>query len=482
MPKQTRSEKPEVYALRQDGSSWQISRRDFLKAAAAGTAAISAGLHSRLIRPANAEDLRSLCHYAPAHKHGITDMLSSPDGNYLITLDLRSWRLKCWNFHTTSLVASRDDAPISELDRIMKTGSIEGKQYLFFTSDKDHIAYRELPLLDGASGKSFGFSLSENGKLTDFTIGKNGDIYAVLTVTEDESQISSDIVCFERGTWPARYQTRRDIYTQIDGGIREIAFVHDDRELFIRFESGDTALLDPETGEIRAAGINDLSEYTILPDGDTVFAASKSEYYTFSLSSGRRLWSRNIDDLKTGPLAEGGDLAVSMLKVTGDGSTGILLGYPEDGNYQIWLVSMAEGNCTGHLDLQLMQGNKLDGVILRDMEIGADGSRLALGVSPALMFISLPDLEVIGCPVDVDEMTNDNEGIELSAVDPLTGETVSYTLPAGADFPAGGVCICNTVTGRGGDPCTCDAYVYYCTMDCSCDIHTRVNPHYWHPN
>ena len=36
-------ERPEVYALRQDRGDWQISRRDFLKAAGFGAAALGIG-------------------------------------------------------------------------------------------------------------------------------------------------------------------------------------------------------------------------------------------------------------------------------------------------------------------------------------------------------------------------------------------------------------------------------------------------------
>ena len=44
MGKQNSGEKPEIYAIRKEGGDWQISRRDFLKAAGIGAAAVSAGL------------------------------------------------------------------------------------------------------------------------------------------------------------------------------------------------------------------------------------------------------------------------------------------------------------------------------------------------------------------------------------------------------------------------------------------------------
>ena len=44
MNEQKNNEKPEIYALQQDGKNWQISRRDFLKAAGIGAAAVGAGV------------------------------------------------------------------------------------------------------------------------------------------------------------------------------------------------------------------------------------------------------------------------------------------------------------------------------------------------------------------------------------------------------------------------------------------------------
>ena len=45
-------EKPEVYAIRRDGGDWQISRRDFLKAAGLGAAVMGIGMSSRFVKPA----------------------------------------------------------------------------------------------------------------------------------------------------------------------------------------------------------------------------------------------------------------------------------------------------------------------------------------------------------------------------------------------------------------------------------------------
>ena len=43
MDRENSSERPEVYALRKDGGNWQLSRRDFLKAAGVGAAVLGVG-------------------------------------------------------------------------------------------------------------------------------------------------------------------------------------------------------------------------------------------------------------------------------------------------------------------------------------------------------------------------------------------------------------------------------------------------------
>ena len=51
MSEKFNKERPEVYALRQDGEGWQFSRRDFLKAAGIGAAVVGAGMNSRFVVP-----------------------------------------------------------------------------------------------------------------------------------------------------------------------------------------------------------------------------------------------------------------------------------------------------------------------------------------------------------------------------------------------------------------------------------------------
>ena len=66
------------------------------------------------------------------------------------------------------------------------------------------------------------------------------------------------------------------------------------------------------------------------------------------------------------------------------------------------------------------------------MAVSPDGTKGAVGVGRSIVFYSLPDLEVIGCPMDLTVMPDNSEAVEISGVDPVTGQTVTYTLPCGA--------------------------------------------------
>ena len=105
MKEQMNNEKPEVYAIRQESGNWRISRRDFLKTAGAGAAAVSAGLGSGFVQPAfgaSEKDLDDVCESAYSHQSRIDDLFVSADGKYLLSYSYESTgdRLKCWDFDT----------------------------------------------------------------------------------------------------------------------------------------------------------------------------------------------------------------------------------------------------------------------------------------------------------------------------------------------------------------------------------------------
>ena len=109
MEKKNSSERPEVYALLKDGGDWQISRRDFLKAAGIGAAAISAGMGSGCAHKNNTwkgpvESLDVLCPQVISHRYIITQLLVTADGKYLVSNDRHD--VKCWDFDSFALMQS----------------------------------------------------------------------------------------------------------------------------------------------------------------------------------------------------------------------------------------------------------------------------------------------------------------------------------------------------------------------------------------
>ena len=107
-------EKPEVYAIRRDGGDWQISRRDFLKAAGLGAAVMGIGMSSRFVKPANAaSDLETLCKTSLAHQKDITGLMISADGKYLLSRDTGGQQ-KCWDFKSHALLQSEKSSVSGE--------------------------------------------------------------------------------------------------------------------------------------------------------------------------------------------------------------------------------------------------------------------------------------------------------------------------------------------------------------------------------
>ena len=127
-----------------------------------------------------------------------------------------------------------------------------------------------------------------------------------------------------------------------------------------------------------------------------------------------------------------------------------------------------------------------------EIAVTNDGTAFAAAAGKSILFISLPDFEILGCPVDLKEMKDDTKGIEIKGTDPATGRTITYTLPCGSPIPAGAVCVCNCVAGSvcscvGHTVCTCDTVCScvgntICTCDTVCSCVGHVVSHYWHPN
>ena len=139
--------------------------------------------------------------------------------------------------------------------------------------------------------------------------------------------------------------------------------------------------------------------------------------------------------------------------------------------FYLYLISTADGTQLNELALgDLVNSDRFAGPV-----ISKDGTVLTISAGKTILFFSLPDLQLIGCPIDMDEAKNDMKGVEITANDPVTGGSYTYTMPCGAAIPEGAVCTCNCVKGRGG--CACDGH---CRADGSSG--SSGGGHYWHPN
>ena len=454
--KNSNKERPEVYALRQDTEGWQISRRDFLKAAGISAAVVGVSMGSRFVRPAYAaDDLESLCKDSLAHGNNITQMLLSPDGKYLISRDSDKL-MKCWDFGNYALLGSVSNA-FSGAEPDL-TAYIDGTPAVI-SSRVSSALYYPLPLTDSSSSKSLG----GNHGIPDFLVMDSAEnIYTVKNKNVISRRNKAD-----------SYSGEETLVT-LDESAKSLYFLNGSKKLFIQMEKG-FGILDPKSGNLKTFDA-DIKSYAILPGESRALFCGSSAYALVSLINGLEVWSRPYSSL-------GGSPSIAGAAVSPDGTLGVI----GTTGTKLWLISMANGSVQEEKSCGTSSGDKLH------MVMAKDGSKLAVAVGKSILFISLPDFEIIGCPVDLKEMKDDVEGIKIEAPDPVTGQTITYTLPCGAPIPAGAVCVCNCVAGSvcscvGHTVCTCDKVCScvghtVCTCDnvCSCVGHT-VTYHYWHPN
>ena len=460
------SERPEVYALRQEGGDWQISRRDFLKAAGIGAAAISAGLsgcspkekEEDLVQiTATPVSLSDLCLTAPAHDQSVETMALSVDGKYLITG--ASNKLKCWDVETNALLGTQGRLPFpSYFDApVYAAGLIGGKSCVFGNGNgTDYIQYFELPFTNDSEKQN----LPVKGKYIDLAMDPAGNFYG----------IRNDGIYYSSA---ADGYASTDLIYELDGSnyTKSIRLIDEDRKLFVQF------------GQNREYGVLDLTDKTmkkfegicyrfaLTPDGSRalIYDNETNDIRNISLEDGSVRWTENGEQM--GYIGRYGSQRIKGIAVSADGNHAFFFGDTGQTKGVVRMHSMADGSFEKSLVLGSFNNQTIQVVLTKD------GTKLITVYGSGILIISLPDLTITGCLSDVNAMTDKMEGIELSRNDPVTGVVYTYTLPAGAEIPADAVCICNTVTGKISTACTCDSY------KCSCDAHrSGGGSHYWHPN
>ena len=268
--KKYQKEQPEVYALRQDGEGWQISRRDFLKTAGIGAAAISIGLNSRFVRPVSAaDDMESLCKNSLAHDAEITHLLLSPDGRYLISRDSNSL-MKCWDFQNYSLLGRQEDAFKKNAPKTI--GLIGEKQVVL----SEKFEYYEVPLSASSSMKS---PIVTGTDLSKWTIDGNGNIYSIRNGNAVYVNRSAD-----------KYQNDEKLCS-LDGKALSLKYLEGSKKLFLQMENG-FGVFDPGSNEIKTFD-SSCPLYVILPGESRVLICDEFVYRVNSLIDGHLIWSQS---------------------------------------------------------------------------------------------------------------------------------------------------------------------------------------------
>ena len=449
---QKKSEKPEVYALRQDGKNWQISRRNFLKAAGIGAAAVGAALDSRFVQPIFAESsLEELCKGAPAHKIEIINLLVSSDRKYLVTMDADN-TMKCWDLASYALLKT---TTWRFTPQHLSVGMINDKPCIIFTDDS-YLCIGELPKMSSTQRIKTGLIYGET--ILQTLGSRDGSVY-LLTYFQ-----SYRIHCMKINK--GRITESRKLYSS-EEEISSFAVLADGKKILLVM--GDHTFRIVNIGDDTAVsmdipGVKTCDGFAICPDDTALLypeMSQDSSVRLVSLADISTVWTAKI----TGSNSNSQD--ATSCAVTPDGSLGIVLGH--ESKQVLWLISMTDGSVLKKVDVGAPPDN------CYRIAISADGGKCAVASEKSLLFFSLPDLEIIGCPVDLSEMQDDTEGIEISDTDPVSGETVTYTLPCGAEIPAGAVCTCNCVAGS-IPSCSCQSYS---KPGCSCNSYSS---HYWHPN
>ena len=461
MDKQNGSEKPEVYALRQNGGEWQISRRDFLKAAGIGAAAISAGMsgcstkEEDLIQvTATPASISDLCQISPAHERIVENIRLSVDDKYLVSGAFNT--LKCWDLENFALIGSIGHLPLRDFD-VISTGRINGKSCVFGNGNGvENIQYFELPFTDGSEKQN----LPVKGYFRRCMI---------LDSSENFYGVNNDGIYYSAA---AENYAATELFFKLDGSNypKSIRLIDHEKKLFVHSqEGGSYGTLDlTDKTEMKFEG--NCYKYALTPDGTRalIYDHETNDIRNVSLSDGSVLWT--VNGAAMGYVRRNGAERVKGMAVSGDGNHAFLLGDLGEKKGMIRMLSMADGSEENTLTLGSFNNVNIPAAAT------ADGTMLITVFGKSILVISLPDLKISGCLSDVSAMPDTMEGIELSRTDPETGVVYSYTLPGGAEIPEGAVCTCNTVAGKVSTACTCDSH------KCSCDAHRSSGSHYWHPN
>lgn len=442
----SKKEKPEVFALSKGEKDWSFSRRDFLKAASAGAAAVGLSLNGGIRRKVAfaQEDLEGLCGGSKSHEKTIGCLALSHDGTRLASADVGGV-VKIWSFPEGQFIASYKGT-----NQIMSLAFDPSDSFLFVGDSAGTLRRHNTADLKAAGE----LKLEESFRVLKFS--QTGKLYAGLYdgkfIIFPDADIEAATID-SSNTFKLPYSNPYDILlleneTQMLYGNTEMAlFLYDieNAKTIERFDQG--------------ARVNSICA---LPgNARALISRSDDVVKLISLVTFETIWEVSLPNATTG---------IFCTAVSPDGS--ICIAQDREG---ITLLSAEDGSTILEIETASDGGKTLC--------VSADGAVLAGINTSDIRFWSLPDGKLIGCPFDLKEMRNTQKGIEVQKVDSVTGKTVTYTLPCGAAIPDGAVCVCNCVAGSqcscvGYEPCSCDGHT---ATYCSCDT-VVTESHYWYPN
>lgn len=453
---------PEIFSVTQDAKKWKFTRRQFLAAAGAtatGLTLASCGDNRRKTTGEEGERLDA-CRNIDAHENDVTSLIFIGSDSRLISASV-DWKLKVWDPEDGSLINT-----ISPELGAVRSLAPSFKSLGFAAGYQDG----SVRVFDSWSGVAY-------------TARSNGITPGVSLNAVDEAEDDSDES--ESGIFAVAINNENTLLAS--AGEEKIILLRDleSGDLISEFVGHDAkvnALAFSPDGKILASASNDSTiKCWSVPDGEilTSFKAHRGAVNAVIFTpDGEWLISGGKDKkIKIWSLTEGEKVAtlrshsndILCLAITPDGS--ILASGGKDNEIKLW--SLPDGDL-----LSTLKGHRGDVMALA---VNSNGSVLVSGGGDnAIKLWNLPSGEFTTCLVDITILPNDEE-VNQYEIETEEG-VISYTLPCGADIPAGAVCTCNCVAGLG---CTCVGHTSCSCVghSCSCDSHSSGgSSHYWHPN
>jgi WD40 repeat protein len=454
--KSFKKEKPEVYAIARDGSDWRLTRRDFLTAAAVGSAAILGGC-AHNCKPCECPEIKA------AETQAAPTPVVAPAPPAVDT-------------STAGVSAADASALMKDCTRMLAhTGEVlslafapDGKA-LFSGSDDESIKIWSLPdatikktLVESADPETpnhiFALAVSPDGstlvsgsgdetiKLWNLPIGRvrrtltehTGSVYDVAISPDGKTLVSGS---YDRSfrVWSLPEGKLLKFAKPHDDWVRSVA-ISPDKKLFATGSYDDTIKLWslPAGAPLKTlkGHADDVNALVISPDGKTlVSGSSDGRIMIWSLPDGNRQQTLSLHED-----------TVDALAISPDGKT--LASGSQDQTVKIW--SLKDGTL-----LHTLEGHKS---WVHALAISPDSKTLASGGSGSIMLWDLPSGEPIKCVWDMEASNIDlattftsERAVQFEMRD-HSGARRKYTLPCGVPLPADAACTCNCVPGQASPP------------------------------